>query len=443
MIDYVIKRAEQLGADDAICTVVSGKSRQLKFANNEIVLSTIWNATDVYVYLTLQKKVIFGSLNLSNDRFKKESIDDFLKRLIKTAKVTEEKRDYYGIAEGPFKYKDVEDTFDNKIVDLGEKRVDFVEKAINRALEEGAKRCAGVLYTNYMEIEKATSGNVNTRDKGTSINLSIRAFADKDASGHSVVASRILKEFRPEKAGEEAGRLAKESLKPLLGKPGKYDVVFGPMAGANMLFNTGYQLSAFMVDAGQSFFVDKLNQKVSGENVSILDDGRLKNGFGSRKFDDEGFPTQKNKLIENGVLKNYLHNTSTAKKFSTQSTGNAGIPVPKSWNLILEKGDRSFDELISEAKNGLYITNSWYTRFTNYRTGDFSTIPRDAMFEIKNGKITKPVNNLRLSDNMLRILKNIIAIEKESRTVQWWEIESPVVTGHFLCRDVVMTKSAK
>jgi PmbA protein len=109
----------------------------------------------------------------------------------------------------------------------------------------------------------------------------------------------------------------------------------------------------------------------------------------------------------------------------------------------LEKGDRTLDEMISEVKDGVYITNVWYTRFANYRTGDFSTIPRDAMFEIKNGRITRPIKGVRITDNMQRILENILAISKNPQQIEWWEITSPIITGHVLVKDLNLTKSAK
>jgi PmbA protein len=452
--NYIIKKAQKLGADDVVATIISDVMRQTKFANNEIVVNQTWDSFDIDVFLSYKKRLVSSKFNYpstiealatstSPKTFSKKSIDDFLTRLIKVAKLMKAKEDYQGLAEGPFKYKPLEKTYDKKIEGLSEKNIDFVESAINKALEEGAKRCAGVLYSNCFEIKKFSSNDITASDKGTSINLSIRAFADKDASGHSVCASRILKEFEPEKTGEEAGRLAKESTKPSEGEPEKYDVILSPMIVANLLNYMSYAFSSFEVESGMSFLTDKINQKVGSEIVTIIDDGRLENGFGSIKFDEEGRPTKTTKIIENGILKTYLHNTSTAKKFNVQSTANAGIVYPVPWNLILEKGNSTLEEMISRIKNGIYITNVWYTRFANYRTGDFSTIPRDAMFEIKDGNIFKPVKGLRLNGNMQKILESITAISKDRKMIQWWEVQIPVLTGYALVKDVQMTKSAK
>ena len=95
-----------------------------------------------------------------------------------------------------------------------------------------------------------------------------------------------------------------------------------------------------------------------------------------------------------------------------------------------------------QVKRGLIITNVWYTRFQNYETGDFSTIPRDGMFLIENGKVTGAVKELRVSDNLISILKNISAIGKEPESVFGWEVEIPTVTPPVLVKGVRVTKSA-
>lgn len=439
MLDYIIKKAQKLGAEDAIVTQTDQKSRQIKFANNDIPTTQTWNLTDANIFLSFKRRTVSSSI----ESLDKKSVDNTLVKMIKIAKLLAPSEDYFGIAEGKFKYKDIKSGYDKKIERLQNKEVDIVDAAINKAMENGVKRSSGVLYSNVWNMRKLTSNDVDVSEKGSSISFSIRSFADKDASGHSVSASRILKNFDPIEAASEASSLANQSLNSTLGEEGTYDVIFHPMVMANMLFYMSYAFSAFQVDSGISFLISKIGKKVGSGLVTIIDDGLLENGFGSRKFDDEGRPTQRTKIIENGILKTYLHNTSTAKKFKTVSTGNSGLVDPVPWNLILQAGDSKFEEMISQIKRGLYITNVWYTRFTNYRTGDFSTIPRDAMFLVENGKIVKPVKDLRISDNIQKILEKIQLISKKTRTIQWWEVTIPVITGFVLCRDVGITKSKK
>ena len=93
-------------------------------------------------------------------------------------------------------------------------------------------------------------------------------------------------------------------------------------------------------------------------------------------------------------------------------------------------------------KKGLYLTNTWYTRFQNYAKGDFSTIPRDGIFLIEKGKIRHSLKDLRVSDNALSMLGKIAGISKERQHVHWWsEAEPPSLSPYVLIKDVHLTKS--
>ena len=89
----------------------------------------------------------------------------------------------------------------------------------------------------------------------------------------------------------------------------------------------------------------------------------------------------------------------------------------------------------------MIVTNVWYTRFQNYATGDFSTIPRDGLFLVENGKVSGAVKELRISDNLLNILKNAVAIGNKPEQVFGWEVEMPVITPAVLVKDIHFTKS--
>jgi len=80
-------------------------------------------------------------------------------------------------------------------------------------------------------------------------------------------------------------------------------------------------------------------------------------------------------------------------------------------------------------------------RYQNYRTGDFSTIPRDGMFLIRNGTISSSIRELRISDNMLRILKNIKEIGRTRIWVKWWEVDIPTLAPYVVVEDLNFTKS--
>jgi PmbA protein len=423
------------GADDAVVEVARVSSRQLKFANNKIVKTGSEAATAISAFVAKEGRTASTSLrDVSGDRAAAA-----VKELLKFASSVEPNKNYGGIAEGPFSYAPIEAFHDKKIPSLQEKSVDLVEGAINAALAAGAKRCAGVFEWDEEKRFLATSGGVEAQEQGTTAYFSFRAIAG-EGSGHKVGASRTLSKIDFEGVAERAARVAVDSRKAVEGKPGNYDVVFDSLAFACLLNEVGAAASAFSAESGFSFLTGKTGEKVASENVNFYDDGRLSNGYDSALFDAEGVPTRRTTLIEEGVFKTFLHNTSTAKRFKAKTTGNAGIVVPRAWNLVLREGEWSEEEMVSEARHGLYITNVWYTRFQNYSSGDFSTIPRDGLFLIENGEITGAVKHLRVSESMQNLLESVVAVGKKAEQIKSWEASTPTVTPAVLARSLKITK---
>ena len=433
MITYAIKKAEKLGATDAVAQLAKERRSQIRFANNTMTTLQNWDVEKLELFLSFNKRIVSTSLDIIT----KKSIDAAIANLAKLAKSAKPKEDFGGIAAGPFKYKKIAGGYDKKILncDLADK----VEAAMNSALKK-AQKTAGVLYAAEDSVELATSGGAHASDKGTSIELSLRAFCAKDESGHALSCSRSLNDFNPEAAGSKAALLASLAKGPVEGTPSKCDVLFDPMAFADLAGLTASFASAFYVESGFSFLADKLGKSVASPAVSITDASDMAGGFGTESFDDEGVPTQTTEIVKKGVLNTYLHNTSTAKKYFVKTTANAGLINPSPRNVVLQPGSRSKDEILSGIKNGLYITNVWYTRFQNYRTSDFSTIPRDAILVIKDGEFVGSVKNVRITENLEALLKKITAVSNRPEWVHWWEVQTPVYLPYVLAEKVNITK---
>ena len=124
-----------------------------------------------------------------------------------------------------------------------------------------------------------------------------------------------------------------------------------------------------------------------------------------------------------------------------KSTGNAGIMAPFCWNIDVSSGNTTFEEQLSSINNGLLITNNWYTRFQNPAAGSYSTAPRDACFIIENGKISSPIHGIRISDDIPRQLLNIDSLSQTRKWINWWEVETPVLSPSIVIKDVPVTRS--
>lgn len=432
--EEIVTKAKSLGADEVVAKTTFGKYRQVRFSSNQVDITVAWNDYVTDVALAWKKRLVATQIHNFHD------VNAGIKKLLELAKVSKENPLFGGFAKGKFKY--AASKADKKIEDL-ENPTDYVFEAVEAAKKEvGAKiDTGGILFTKFEDVYLASSEGPIGVDKRSAIELSIRAFTQREASGHGVECSSTLKDFRPERAGAKAGWIAKLAKDPKAGDEGAYDVIFDPLIFGSSLAVWGMMISAYNVLVQKSIFVNKLGKKVAPEIVTMRDNPGAYS-MSSRIFDDEGAPARENVFIDHGMLRRYLHNTSTAKMFRTATTGNAGVVAPNAWNIELDAGDLSKEELFENQKKGLYLTNTWYTRFQNYAKGDFSTIPRDGIFLVEKGEIKHSLKDLRVSDNALSMLGNIAEISKERQQVHWWiEADPPSFSPYVLIRDVHFTKS--
>jgi len=432
----IVKSGLDQGATDVVAKLIEYDRTMIRFSNNEITVSKNYREAIVDVFLMIKKQRAGSTIPLAPIR----TLGSEVKRLIEMAKITPPADVYAPLPEGPFSY-DPSIQVSPKISTGPDRLVGYVEKAIDGAHEMGAKKVAGSLTASKAKVDLATSGKVSALQEKASLEISVRAFASDVASGHFVSVAEEEDDFRPGEAGRMAGEIANSSLNPSVGEAGTYTALLGPLVFADLVNQVGSLSSAFLVDAGRSFLIDKIGAEVASDRFTLTDDPTFEGTYGARAFDDEGVPARRNSIVDKGVLRTYLHNSTTARKFDAETTGNAGLINPHPWNLVVEPGDGTFEELIAEIDDGIYVTNDWYLRYQNYQTGDFSTIPRDGMFRIKHGRIENPVRELRISDNMLRIFKNIRNLSKGRYWIKWWEVDVPTLTPYAVVEDLNFTKS--
>lgn len=434
LTNELLKLLKKKGADDIVLSLAEEQAQMIKFANNKIAKTGSEEMAVLGIFVTKDKKIIETSLK----NITKEEIEKTASKIMKFIKNIPKNNDYYGIAKGPFKYSKIDKCYDPKLANINAPQL--VELGIETAVSEGAERTNGTLMAQEVDHYLLTSENVAAQDKSTYTYYSIRALTNKAGSGHLTSSSRMLNSLDIEKTSAKAAQLAVQSNNPLEIDQKKYDVLFTPMSASNILDCVGSFSSIFNVECGMSCFKDMLNQQVASPLVTLKDDATLANGLDSYKFDAEGVPSQTTTIIDKGILKSYLHNTSTAKKYKTKSTGNAGLISPSPSNIILQEGKNSYNKLVESMDKGIIITNVWYTRFQDYTKGDFSTIPRDACFLVEDGTISFPIKNIRVSDNIINILKSISDLGSDVVQVKNWETETPIILPSFIAKDINITK---
>jgi len=200
-----------------------------------------------------------------------------------------------------------------------------------------------------------------------------------------------------------------ELLKAKLPPSGEMNVIMDPsLCGVFVHEAFGHAVEADHVLQGATILANRLGKRVACENVSIHDDPTLME-FGFYPFDDEGIKAERRTIVERGILKSYLHSRETAAKLDG-SPGNARAqdvaePIVRMSNTYMDEGGLNFDELLEEAKNGIFLAGSRGGE-TNPASGYFQFNAQYG-YIIKNGELADPVRDVSLSGYTLSILQNI------------------------------------
>ena len=173
----------------------------------------------------------------------------------------------------------------------------------------------------------------------------------------------------------------------------------------------GHGLEATSVAKGNSVFAGKVGQKVANEKVTAIDDGTIPNAWGSTNIDDEGTPTQKRILIENGILKGYMIDLLNARRMNAKSTGSGRrqnfryAPTSRMSNTYIAPGSDTFDEIIAGTEYGLYAAKMGGGS-VNPSTGEFNFSVAEG-YMIRNGKIAEPVRGATLIGKGNEVIQRI------------------------------------
>jgi len=211
---------------------------------------------------------------------------------------------------------------------------------------------------------------------------------------------------------------AKEAVTMLDARPapsGKMPVIMNPGWGGVLIHEAvGHGLEGDLVFKGSSIYTNKLGQKIGSSLVTLIDDSSWPNARGTTGFDDEGTLGRRNILIENGILKGFMHDLISAKKLGANPTGNGRresyryFPIPRMTNTFLANGQANPDDIIANTPSGLFV-RALSGGSVDTISGQFNFVVREA-YAIENGKIAYPVSGATLIGKGIDVLLNIDAV---------------------------------
>jgi TldD protein len=219
---------------------------------------------------------------------------------------------------------------------------------------------------------------------------------------------------------EEAVQSALTNLDARPAPAGEMTVVLGPgWPGVLLHEAVGHGLEGDFNRKGSSAFSGRIGQRVAAKGVTVLDDGTIADRRGSLNVDDEGCTTQKNVLIEDGILQGYIQDAMNARLMGVKPTGNgrresyAHVPMPRMTNTYMLGGDKSPEEIIASMKKGLYATNFGGGQ-VDITSGKFVFSASQAYW-VENGQIQYPVKGATLVGSGPESLKKISMIGNDMR----------------------------
>lgn len=316
-------------------------------------------------------------------------------------------------------------------------RIDIYDRAIENLNKEDA-------LTNVLEIEKSAkdfdsrikkirkaSGSFDTGEvlllnsKGiefmypyTACTAQIMLVAEEDNDsqmGWDFEGARYLSDISFKNIGKTAAQRAVQLLGSQKIQTVRAPVLLDSTVASEFLGIFASSFSADAVQKGKSLLINKVGKKIISLKADIIDSGLLPRRLGSRLFDDEGVLTSEKILVQNGALQGFLHNTYTAKKAGTVSTGNAmrsshaGLPSVGITNLFIKPSSPSdtitFKNLFNSIDKGLYVTEAMGIHTANPISGEFS-IGVSGLW-IENGEIKFPVKEAVISGNILEFFERI------------------------------------
>ncbi len=409
--ERLVKAARAAGADAADAVAVRGMSLSIEVRDGAVEESERAEGDDLGLRVLVGKRQAVVSTNDTAS----DGSAALAARAVAMARAAPEDK-YAGLADEALL---AHDFLDLDLIDPDLPNVQQLE-AMAREAEQAALAVKGVAKSGGATASAGIGGMVLMTSHGfrgaylgSSHGVSMTAIAgtgtgmERDYDYSSVRHASDLD--APTKIGRTAGERAVERINPRKVSTRKVPVVFDPRVAGTLVSHLASAVNGAAVARKTSFLRDKMGEKLFAGGIRIIDDPLRKRGLRSHPFDGEGVAGKKLALIDDGVLRSWILDCSTARELGLATTGHASrgvssTPSPGASNLHMEAGSLSPEALIADIKDGFYVTDL-IGMGVNMVTGDYS---RGASgFWIENGKRTYAVSEVTIAGHLLDIFRTL------------------------------------
>ena len=308
-------------------------------------------------------------------------------------------------------------------------KVQLLEKVekLARAKDSRVKQVMAGLASEHDVVLVARADGTLAADVRPLVRLSVTVIAEQkgrrevgSAGGGGRFGLSYFDDALVQQYVDEAVNAAVTNLESRPAPAGEMTVVLGSgWPGVLLHEAVGHGLEGDFNRKGSSAFSGMIGQRVAAKGVTVLDDGTIADRRGSLNVDDEGHPTQRNVLIEDGILKGYIQDAMNARLMKVKPTGNgrresyAHIPMPRMTNTYMLGGDKDPQEIVASIKKGLYATNFGGGQ-VDITSGKFVFSASEAYW-VENGKILYPVKGATIVGSGPECLKHVSMIGNDMR----------------------------
>ena len=381
------------------------------------------NSIGLGIRITMDKESFYSSTNdLTSD-----NIENIIMKMLKNIPIKKEKRVL--LTDLVDKTKKVNIPHDDYPVEKKKELLTNIDK-IARNESKLINQVSASIIEQDREFTIANSDGKYIKSNAILTRICATVFAERDTEKQKEftdfaggIGYEILDKYDVKEAIVKVSKTAVEKLDAVDFKGGELPVVIAPGFGAVIFHEAcGHSLEATSVATGRSQFCGKLGETVASPIVTAIDDGTEPNSWGSNNIDDEGRPTQKLVLIENGILKNYLIDRLGSRRMNMPPTGCGRRenyhyePTSRMSNTYIAAGKDDPKEIIGSTESGLYAA-AMGGGSVNPVTGEFNFAVREA-YMIRNGEIAEPVRGATLIGKGSEILPKIDRVSSNLASAQ-------------------------
>jgi len=412
--ELALRAVSLTAADEAEALVAAESSALTRFANNRINQNVAEDNALVSVRAVMGTRIGVASTNRLDD----DSLAACCEAAVAAARIAPEDPGFHGLPE-PDGFIERERASEGTRAFDEQRRAEAVRDIIAPSRERGLS-AAGKVRASEHVVAIANSKGINVGMAVTGTHATVLS-AGETGSGWASHLTQDATTLSARDLGEEAADLAVRSANPTDLDPGVYPVVLGPEAVADVMDFLAYVgFSAKAYSEGRSFLSNNLEDQVMSEYVTIVDDAISEGALGFT-FDYEGAPKRRIALVEYGVGLMPVTDSYWAYKTGWQNSGHA-LPAPNPYgpmplNLQMMPGEDTLDGLIGKVERGVYVTRFHYVNVEDPVPVTLTGMTRDGTFLIEDGKLTRPLKNLRFTQSAVEALYECEGVTAERKFV--------------------------